>query len=180
MPIKTPKSEFKLGFLTVLEVEGFGSCGGLLVVNHIGRPLEFHCTAPVSANRTQEILYGRSLKSFLYCDQIGKTLTSQSKSQLDLIVTDQPSLVGLETSADQTLVLLIDKSEIEQRQNCIASAHRLDMGSDSPMIPFAFAEDQNQLANATAQLQHFVQTLPLDEPFERIENAIDEAQSVAR
>lgn len=169
-----------MGFLTVLEVEGFGSCGGLLVVNQIGRPVEFHCTAPVSANRTQEILYGRSLESFLYCDQIGKTLTSQSKSKLNLIVTDQTKLTGLEINPDQTLVILIDENELEQLQIDLDGAHRLELGLESGTIPFAFTQDESQLETVKKQLRLFSRTIPLDEPFERIENAIDEAQSVAR
>ena len=173
-------SDFNMGFLTVLEVDGFGSCGGLLVVNQIGRPVEFHCTAPVSANRTQEILYGGSLQSFLYCDQIGKTLTNQSKSKLNLIVTDQTTLIGLETTPDQILVLLVDKDKVDELQSELSGAHPLEMDLESGTTPYAFTQDTSQLARVKNQLELFSRTLPLDEPFERIECAIDEAQSVAR
>ena len=37
------------GFLTVLSSDEQGLIGGYLVLNQAGRPLEFHCTAPVKA-----------------------------------------------------------------------------------------------------------------------------------
>ena len=46
------KSQAALGFFTVLEHEQQGLIGGYLILNQAGRPLEFHCTAPVKANRT--------------------------------------------------------------------------------------------------------------------------------
>ena len=42
-----------LGFLTVLEHEHLGLVGGYLILNTAGRPLEFHCTAPVKPNRAR-------------------------------------------------------------------------------------------------------------------------------
>ena len=68
-----------LGFLTVVEHAELGLLGGYLLLNAAGRPLEFHCTAPVKPNRAQEILYGPTLKPFLYGEQIGQTLLTRSK-----------------------------------------------------------------------------------------------------
>src|SRR6266404_1210747 len=56
-------SEAAVGFLTVVSSEPHGLVGGYLVLNALGRPLEFHCTAPVKPNRAQEILYGATLQS---------------------------------------------------------------------------------------------------------------------
>ena len=44
-----------------------------------GRPLEFHCTAPIKPNRAQEILYGPTLEPFLYGEQIGQTLLERRR-----------------------------------------------------------------------------------------------------
>ena len=66
------KSQPALGFLTVLEHETDGLFGGYLILNLAGRPLEFHCTAPIRANRAQEILYGPTLEPYLYGEQIGQ------------------------------------------------------------------------------------------------------------
>ena len=59
MAWKTQKvSQPVLGFLTVLEHPQHGLFGGYLLLNLAGRPVEFHCTAPVKPNRAQQILYG--------------------------------------------------------------------------------------------------------------------------
>jgi hypothetical protein len=55
-----------LGFLAVVEHELHGLFGGYLLLNATGRPLEFHCTAPVRPNRAQQILYGPTLEPYLY------------------------------------------------------------------------------------------------------------------
>jgi hypothetical protein len=180
MASNQPSRNFTLGFLTVLEVDGFGTCGGLLVVNPIGRPIEFHCTAPISVNRTQEILYGKSLQSYLYCDQIGETLIEKAKSKVDLIITDNDSLVDLEVQPDQSLVLLVDKSEIDESPAKLFNATKIKFRSNSAFHAYAFRSNPEQTEIAAAYLNQFNETLPLDEPFERIEQAIDEAQAVAR
>ena len=68
------KSLPTIGFLTVVEHQETGLTGGYLVLNTLGRPVEFHCTAPLKTNRAQEILYGPTLRPFLYGEQIGQTL----------------------------------------------------------------------------------------------------------
>ena len=55
-----------IGFLTVVDEPAHGLFGGYLILNPAGRPVEFHCTAPVKPNRAQEILYGTTLKPYLY------------------------------------------------------------------------------------------------------------------
>ncbi|MBL9124077.1 MAG: hypothetical protein JNG90_10630, partial [Planctomycetaceae bacterium] len=54
---RDPQSPPALGFLTVVEHEQLGLIGGYLLLNLSGRPLEFHCTAPLKPNRAQQILY---------------------------------------------------------------------------------------------------------------------------
>ncbi len=65
-----------IGFLSVIEHDELGLFGGYLVLNMAGRPLEFHCTSPVRPNRAQEILYGPTLRPFLFGEQIGQALLS--------------------------------------------------------------------------------------------------------
>ncbi|HEY6563769.1 MAG TPA: hypothetical protein VIY86_04695, partial [Pirellulaceae bacterium] len=77
-----------VGFLTVVQVSGAGAVGGLLVLNSRGRPLEFHCTAPVVTNRAQEILYGQTLRPYLFGEQIGATLLQKCRSQPQVVATD--------------------------------------------------------------------------------------------
>jgi hypothetical protein len=83
-----------IGFLTVVESEQWGFTGGLLILNVAGRPLEFHCTAPLKPNRAQVILYGPTLRPFLYGEQIGQTLLSKTKSETLFICTDVEPAMG--------------------------------------------------------------------------------------
>jgi len=83
------KSNPALGFLTVINDPQFGLFGGYLVLNLSGRPLEFHCSAPIKPNRAQEILYGPTLEPFLYGEQIGRTLINQASTPPLLICTDR-------------------------------------------------------------------------------------------
>ena len=54
------------GFLTTVESPAHGLFGGYLLVDSIGRPLEFHCTTPVKVSRAQQILYGATLSGHLH------------------------------------------------------------------------------------------------------------------
>ncbi|MHB8902385.1 MAG: hypothetical protein ACYC6Y_26800, partial [Thermoguttaceae bacterium] len=81
-------SENLLGFVTVVEDRKHGLFGGYLILNRAGRPLEFHCTAPIRPNRAQEILYGPTLRPYLYGEQIGRTLLEQGKQSPELVLTD--------------------------------------------------------------------------------------------
>ena len=56
MSMGDTKSQPALGFLTILEHDQLGYVGGYLILNSAGRPLEFHCSAPVKPNRAQQIL----------------------------------------------------------------------------------------------------------------------------
>src|SRR3954465_7120232 len=89
------KDQFRLGFLTALEVPEQGFVGGLLVTNRHGRPLEFQCTAPVKPNRTQEILYGPTLGPFLLGELIGRALIEKSGIKPNLILTERAEILEL-------------------------------------------------------------------------------------
>lgn len=89
------RAQFRLGFLTAIEIPDKGFVGGLLVTNHFGRPLEFQCTLPVKANPTQEILYGPTLAPFILGELIGGTLVEKAGIKPDLILTDREQILEL-------------------------------------------------------------------------------------
>src|SRR3954462_9244557 len=94
------------GFLTIVEQPELGLQGGYLVLNAEGRPLEFHCTAPVKPNRAQEILYGSTLRPYLCGEQIGQALVSRAKSEVLLIFTDNPAVLGVREFASTPVALV--------------------------------------------------------------------------
>ena len=82
-----------IGFLTALGDVRTGVVGGFLALNAVGRPVEFHCTAPVRPNRAQEILYGATLEGFLYGEQIAPALIGRTKLSLAVVLTNLPSML---------------------------------------------------------------------------------------
>src|SRR6185369_17067728 len=97
-----------LGFLTVLENADLGYLGGYLLLNASGRPLEFHCTAPIRANRTQEILYGPTLRPFLFGEQIGQTLLTKSKLTPLVVCTDSEPALAVREFIEIPVVRILD------------------------------------------------------------------------
>src|SRR6185503_12431585 len=89
--------------------EQHGFFGGYLVLNSSGRPLEFHCTAPIKPNRAQEILYGPTLQPYLYGEQIGQTLVRASQLKVPLLVTDLAPMLATAELVAEPLVLLLPR-----------------------------------------------------------------------
>lgn len=178
------KSLPAIGFLTVVDKEELGLLGGYLILNAGARPLEFHCTAPVKANRAQEILYGPTLKPFLYGEQIGQTLLKKAKVQPLLVCTDvEPAMTVREFVA--TPVVLVDQN----------ASHRLDAAhatvpkpKSQRLLSFSLGDQQLAVSPTHPQDQQtaaerwtpHADDFDLAEPFDRIREAIEEAQRSAR
>lgn len=170
------KSAPCLGFLTVVSQAELGLLGGYLILNAAGRPLEFHCTAPVKASRTQQILYGPTLEPYLYGEQIGQTLLARSQLAPLVVCTDLAAVLAAREHVDFPMVQVLADD----------SSYQADGGS--AMTPFAlaasrvvaaagFATDSERIRAAwPAQADH----LDLGEPFVRIREALEEAQKSTR
>src|SRR5208282_481003 len=100
-------SRAAIGFLTVMDDPQHGLFGGYLVLNLAGRPLEFHCTAPIKPNRAQQILYGPTLESFLYGEQIGSTLLGHAKTSPLVVCTDREPVLSLRDLVDVPVALVL-------------------------------------------------------------------------
>jgi hypothetical protein len=177
------KSLPTLGFLTVVEHAELGWTGGYLVLNLLGRPLEFHCTAPVRPNRAQEILYGPTLKAFLFGEQIGQTLLEKSHFQPLFVCTDLAPVLAVRDTVSLPVALLttldgeteqgggIDRVARSSSSNPL-TCHGQRQLAVSPRHP----EDEQQIRDLwQADWSEF----DLSEPFERIRDAIGEAQKAA-
>jgi hypothetical protein len=103
------KSLPAIGFLTVTHDVEQGRFGGYLVLNALGRPLEFHCTAPVRPNRAQEILYGPTLDPYLCGERIGPVLLSRSKAAPSLVFTDLESAMAARAWVHVPMALVLPR-----------------------------------------------------------------------
>ena len=82
------QKQFRIGFMSTVGDSQSGFIGGLLVTNHLGRPLEFQCTTPVKPNSSQQILYGPTLVPYILADLIGKTLIDKATVKPELVLCD--------------------------------------------------------------------------------------------
>lgn len=163
-----------LGFLTVTEHAELGLFGGYLVLNAAGRPLEFHCTSPVKPNRAQEILYGPTLRPYLYGEQIGQTLIAKAKNEVALICTDHPACLAAREFSERPVLLLLSESiDISGA----AVGVRFELGRNQAAVSAQFTSDEEQAHAVYGQLHDGVDLL---EPFARIREALEEAQKSVR
>lgn len=182
-----------LGFLTVLEHEQLGLVGGYLILNTAGRPLEFHCTAPVKANRAQQILFGPTLDSYLFGEQIGQTLLSKGSLTPLAVYTDVERVLAVRDFVALPVALVIagsDGAAATDRPGSSGSAGwRVDVAHRAGSHLATFPVGRNQLAvmagrdaDRAAILSHQDELAAFDlaEPFERIREAVEEAHKSSR
>jgi hypothetical protein len=110
------------GFLTVVDSPTHGVFGGYLVVDELGRPVEFHCTTPVKVSRAQQILYGPTLHGHLHGRQIGATLLAEGATQPEIVLTDVESMLQVRPHTDLPVAL-------------VRRAEEADGGRASPSAP---------------------------------------------
>jgi hypothetical protein len=184
-----PKSKPALGFLTVVEDSQDGLFGGYLLLNLAGRPLEFHCTAPVKPNRAQQILYGPTLAPYLFGEQIGQTLLSKSKLQPLVVCTDREPALSLREYVDVPVTLVLPKEgedspdsandpggklwRVDAAHASCATTAPFHLGRNRLVIHHSYSEDSRLV---TERLAEVADSFDLAEPFARIREAIAEAR----
>lgn len=190
-----PKSLPTIGFLTVIEHAEHGLFGGYLILTSNGRPLEFHCTAPVRPNRAQEILYGPTLKPYLYGEQIGRTLLNKAQAPPLFVCTDVEPALAVRPLVGMPVALLLDAPCSSQEQaaaDCsVESRYRGESrrsGTRSLLTEFDLGAHQlatlgrygNDRQHVISRWQPYVDEFDLREPFQRIRDAIEEAHKTAQ
>ena len=153
------------GYLAFVDTP-HGIVGGYLIVDVRARPAEFHCTAPVSGNRTQEILFGETWRRSLLSDAIGTALLKQSTRKTQLLLTDESDAIELRQSVDIPMALFVEED---------APGWSFQMGSYSLTTSEDFERDREQVRDRL----RLMQCPDLFEPLDRIRNAIQEAQRSA-
>jgi hypothetical protein len=185
-----------VGFLTVVEDETDGLFGGYLILNMDGRPLEFHCTAPIRPNRAQQILYGRTLEPYLYGEQIGQTLLQKATTPVLLVCTDHIAALAVRQCVDVPVALVFPPDE-EGSLRLDTAAEETSPGkhwrvdgphtAGCPLCCFRVGANRLAVAERSApdrdviadRLRDIADSFDLAEPFHRIREAIEEARGAA-
>lgn len=193
MAMQRPQKDPIFGYLSMLESSEHGLFGGYLIVSSLGRPLEFHCTTPVRPSRAQQILYGPTLQPYLLGEQIGGTLLGQAKLEPSVILTDQVDAFCLRSQLNFPIVLLastgratVDSVSADPlaghmpaaalpTNERLAAAGQFSFGGCQWEIPSGFEADQPMVVEL---LQLLGRNVELPEPFDRIHEAIREAQRI--
>jgi len=186
-----------MGFLTVVEYPEYGLFGGYLVLNRLGRPLEFHCTAPIKPSRAQQILYGATLQPYLYGEQVGRTLVASAKAAPLAVFTDREPALALREFVEIPVVFVLDKegttgageatpAETPQTTEITQSTYRVDPSHPTGSLMTTFHLGRNRLAVpswaaedcqvVSARLGALAESFDFLEPFARIREAIEEAR----
>lgn len=156
------------GFLSVADLGGTVLIGGYLVLNCLGRPLEFHCTEPVRPNRAQQILYGEMLEPYLFGEQIGQTLVGNTQLEVHCVFTDQRTTLCLRDFLAIPVVYVGNEPDPQ-----LVS---FQLGANEVAVRSREADDQQRV------LALYEEALPdwrLAEPFQRIHEAVTELQKAA-
>ena len=187
MSASNRKSKNAVGFLTILESSEHGISGGYLLLNSTGRPIEFHCTAPVHPSRTQEILYGATLKPYLFGEIVGQTLLSQTQTEPLFVCTNVVEVATARPFVSYPIVVLLSENNVKS-----APSLRIDGPTPGQPVPAPLGMVSVQLMNQPAavladhpsdrQLMNdrctdLHESFDFHEPFERIRDAVEEAQN---
>lgn len=156
------------GFLTVVESPAHGVFGGYLVVDALGRPLEFHCTAPVKVSRAQQILYGPTLQGHLHGRQVGGALLAEGKATPAVVLTDSESMLQVRPLTTWPVAMV-------RRHDAATGDHPAASFTVGAALVSPHADDAAQAAAMQASLATLAAAVDLCEPFERVRAALDEA-----
>jgi hypothetical protein len=176
-----PLANVTFGFLDVVELPSVGYCGGLLIVSQLGRPLEFHCTAPVVINRAQQILYGQTYRGFLCTEQIGAALIDKAKHVPTAYLISDPDLLPISEVVDPPVVMAgIKKAAGTEFDGVGLKSFAVQEQTYWAVNVHAASQAKVSVEALADCVNRFHKKLPIDEPFERIACAIEEAHAVLR
>jgi hypothetical protein len=169
--VTTPRETLRLGFLTTLEQPADCFIGGLLVTNHLGRPLEFQCTTPVKPNATQKILYGPTLRPFVLTELIGRTLLDRAEVKPDVILVTDSDLLGLRDLIDRPVACLNAPDDVPGSSGDSEEFEWLALGHRKIRFHDAHSDDKSVLMKRSHLLPAKADWA---EPFERVRDALRE------
>jgi hypothetical protein len=184
------KDQDKFAFLTVRYSESIGYFGGLLTINTLGRPSEFHCSLPLKPSRAQVILYGDTLNDFFVGELIGHAIVSKIRHPVRAIFTDLPAALGLRRINSTPIACIIEEvkakgntgSEYPEtliKPDCSSTAATSDFCLDEVRLNL-LSDFEGDIAVIQDAWNKSKPQFNMREPFARILEALKEANPIAK
>lgn len=155
--------EIRLAFIDITSFSDGSLRGGLLTTDAATRPFEFRVTSPIRPTSIQQILYGNSLKDYVYSELICVPLVKATKEKISLILVKEGYLISMRPLLSVPVIYLQSG----------------DLGDGEETKQLKFATHRNypkERSFAQEILASIMQQHDLLEPFERIRLAINEVQ----
>lgn len=146
-----------------LVVESDTTCyGGLLAIDSLGRPVEFHCSAPLTPSRAHSILYGPTLRSHLTDQVVAPALLRALRRRPAALLVDHREQLALRSQVHYPVLHVeIDAAGTARSSGVPVSCHE-DHAGDRRIFERVWSRFEAQVE--------------LCEPFERIRAALREAR----
>ncbi len=157
--------EIRLAFVEVAIFSDGSIRGGILTTDIETRPFEFRVTSPIKPTQVQQILYGSSLKDYVYGELICAPLVKATKEKLSMVLTKDNYLIAIRPLVPTPVIFI--------HSNGAQVSDGIKPVTFSPHRNF-----QNELAFAQTILTPIMQNHDLLEPFERLRLALHEVHRV--
>jgi hypothetical protein len=175
-PVINP-SRKQVGYFCHLRIEE-KHMGAILITNHIGIPLEFKYTEPVTATRLHKILYGSVLDRHLHTTVIRDRLGSEIRTLPDFFITPYDEKEYLGPIADREVMAVqkcsLPPAELTGAFSRIREREVIIELQDEPMfLRLAFStSDESLQHNMVIWIQEISRTMDILEPLDRISTAL--------
>jgi hypothetical protein len=153
--------EVRLAFIDVVIFQDGSIRGGILTTDVETRPFEFRVTSPIRPTQIQQMLYGASLKDYVYGELICAPLVKATKEEVSLVLAKEPYIVAMRPLVSVPVILV----------------HQDGKAIGDNLKPVSFSVHKNypsELAFAQNVLTPLMQSHDLIEPFERLKLALNE------
>ncbi len=155
----------RLAFIDVAIFSDGSIRGGILTTDIETRPYEFRATSPIKPTQLQQILYGASLKDYVYNELICAPLVRATKEKLSVVLVKESYLLAMRPLVSVPVILVQDEHnqvlEGIKPLSLIFSSHK---------------NFKNELSYAQTVLAPIANKHNLIEPFERLKLALSEVQ----
>jgi len=162
-----------LGYYSLLEnLTKDSYIGAMLVIDKVGKPMEFRTTYPIKPTFVQKQLYGDSLLPYINQELCGQPLYQALTHKPDILVVEKLELLILTEVIknchlaqimpfNRTLDIL---QKVEQRQQLTSPGNQFE----SLAVAFPKQYNNSEQTMILNQLTDFFKTVNLREPFQRI------------